>query len=412
MSKRFLKAIPRSILIASLLLCLLGITLGAAACPSKGPAVRGVTDTEIKIGMLLALTGPFPTEGLGIQNAEDLAVEQINQAGGINGRKIKMVYIDTSNDPQKEIAGVKRLVEVDQAFATGAVLFNYPQVSDYVEEEKVPMINFYNPQDDIVRNPNRNYCFQIAMTQYPQIQPIINEMVSMYQPKTIGIFMDTVMGGETFINDFKALLEASHPEVEIVAEEYCDFGALDVSSQWLRIKAANPDAILCMESGPLLGNTVKVAREIGVTAPMFGGHIMGAEGAATVAGSALEGVYFVNYLADSPHAPTKPEMKNFHDAFFAAYPDANRDAGMNIYTGYAFIKLIEEALNRAGPNFDVESFIDACETLSDFDPGTVLPVAWSPEYHTGADTYNLFGWDAQGIIRLISGPKPTGALKY
>ncbi|MCJ7743752.1 MAG: ABC transporter substrate-binding protein, partial [Dehalococcoidales bacterium] len=92
------------------------LALSLAGC-EKGPAVPGVTDKEIKIGVQTILTGPYASDGAETVRSVDLFVEQINKAGGVNGRLIKVVYADDAYDATKAVLAVRQLIDQEQVFA-------------------------------------------------------------------------------------------------------------------------------------------------------------------------------------------------------------------------------------------------------------------------------------------------------
>ena len=99
-----------------------GVALIAAALVSlftlgSRAAEPGITDKEIKIGILGSLTGPFAIFGTGNLAGATIAFEEVNAAGGINGRKIEWISLDDESSPPKAIAAYKRLVDQEQVFA-------------------------------------------------------------------------------------------------------------------------------------------------------------------------------------------------------------------------------------------------------------------------------------------------------
>src|ERR1700686_1594412 len=122
---------------------LAGSAAGAAALASGFPAPAIADSDPIKIGYLPALTGPSSSTGIGINRGTELAVEEINAAGGVNGRKIELIVRDTQSDPTKAVNAVAELTQRQKAaiifgpLNSGEALAATPLIA----REKVPMIH-------------------------------------------------------------------------------------------------------------------------------------------------------------------------------------------------------------------------------------------------------------------------------
>lgn len=117
------------------------VMLGLSACQAAAP-VPGVTADEIKIGVPTVFTGPLALDGDFTKKTIDLYANKVNASGGINGRKLKIVYEDDACDATKGVAAVRKLLDQEQVFAILATSCTpvAAAVSELVDQEKVPFV--------------------------------------------------------------------------------------------------------------------------------------------------------------------------------------------------------------------------------------------------------------------------------
>src|SRR5438552_9110901 len=115
--------------------------LGLVQVPGHDAAAQGVTDKSIKIGAYDALTGPIPLTGKQMTTGWQAAVQAINDAGGINGRKIELIVEDDGYEPSRAMAAARKLVDRDQVLLmTGLGTPTTVVTAKYLEQAKVPLL--------------------------------------------------------------------------------------------------------------------------------------------------------------------------------------------------------------------------------------------------------------------------------
>src|SRR5579862_1697160 len=107
----------KQIMIGSAFALMVSMPFSLVPLSASGAAEVGVTDKEIKIGILGSLTGPAAIFGTGNLAGATIAFEEINSAGGVNGRKLEWISLDDESSPPKAIAAYKRLVDQEKVFA-------------------------------------------------------------------------------------------------------------------------------------------------------------------------------------------------------------------------------------------------------------------------------------------------------
>lgn len=246
-------------LVPCLLACAIALMPVGAAAQSPG-----VTPTEITIGALGPLTGATSFMGLPGRDGMQLAVEEINQAGGINGRKLKLDF-EHAFTPAESVAGAKKLVESDGVFvlvlasgSTGAAA-----AADYVREKGVPTYNLFGATP-IIRTPFAANVFHGAMPASTDSAQALVDRVFQANPKAskIGLLVGTYAFPQS--NKAAVLPILQKLPVEVMVEEF-DQGARDFTSQLLKFARQKVDAVIVLGSFSEGGFAIKQAPEKGLT---------------------------------------------------------------------------------------------------------------------------------------------------
>jgi len=161
------------------LLSLLCVALLAQVSAAR--AEDGVTNDTILIGAYGPITGPAAYVGLGGRDGAELALQEINDAGGINGRKLKLVFEDDAFSPSKALAAVKKLVEQDKVFMVLSLSASNPTVGtvDYLKDAKVPQYVSI-ASAPIVTHPFSRYVFRGATTETARWGEVYSEFLAQF----------------------------------------------------------------------------------------------------------------------------------------------------------------------------------------------------------------------------------------
>ena len=238
------------------------LLLVAALLFSVSAAAQSVA--EVKIGNILPLTGGTANDGQQQRRGFDLAVEEINAAGGIKalgGAKIKMIYSDSRGDPQVGMSEAERLVTVEKvsllvgAFQSAVTL---PTVS-IAEKYKIP---YYVPNatSDGITEQGFKYVFRTQPKAEFGTRDLVQFLVDS-GIKTAGMVYENTEGGQTFANGVRKWLDKNN--IKLVFEEAYPHGAADVSPMINKAKAIKPDAFLAnsyVQDAMLIAKTMKELR--------------------------------------------------------------------------------------------------------------------------------------------------------
>lgn len=351
------------------------------------PQEVGFTNREVTLGIWTSLTGPTALLGTSARDGFQIWINEINQTGGINGRKIRLVVYDDGGSPQEALAAVRRLVEQDKVFAlvagstSGATLPVIPLIS----RAKIPFIASISSNRRLL-DPFSRYMFRIYANEIAQSQGIVDWAVSnngVKRPAMIYTSNDYGIGGEEAVSQ---RLQGKFGLKLIAAERY-NSGDQDFSAQLLRIKQATPDSLFIWAFAAEAGIIVRQAKELGITVPLFGGGATATPLFPKGAGPAGVGFMADFVLPYLPESSTAPAVAKYREALAKLYPSgvpAGRPSEYDL-AGYGAAKVVGEGLRRAGRDLTREKLISALETLKDFETGVTFPVTYTTTKHEATD---------------------------
>jgi branched-chain amino acid transport system substrate-binding protein len=350
-------------------------------------AETGVTDDEIRIGMWTPLSGPVALLGQSARDAVRLWAKEVNDKGGIHGRKINFISYDDAASPQEAQATVRRLIDQDQVFMliSGSVSGSTLPVRQVIAREKVPFVSSISSNMNLMR-PFSRYIFRIYANEDTQALGMVEWMMEherLTRPAILYTSNDYGVGG---FQVFSERLKEKYKISPAAAERY-NQGDQDFSAQLLRIKGADPDGLLIYAFAQEAGIIVRQAKELGIAAKLFGGGSTSTPLLQRGAGPAAVGFTSTLVVPDLADASQKPGIAGYRDKLKTAfYPDGFPPGRPSEYdlAGYAAGKVTEAALEKAGKDLSREVFVDALEGLKDFDTGVTFPISWSTDNHEGS----------------------------
>ncbi|MCR4521698.1 ABC transporter substrate-binding protein [Bosea sp. 47.2.35] len=351
-----------------------GLTLAASLLigAAAGAQEPGITDKAIKIGIFGPLSGPNMAYGFDVVNAAKMYYDKINKEGGIHGRKIEYVVEDDRGNANDLVAAVKKLVEQENVFMLngGSCSAAVVAAKDYVVRNKVPYL-MLNASGDGALFPPTDYIFgAYSISQYAVGGAMVEFAAKQFGAKNVAyINHDDAYGAWN--------LEGSKKDAEVngvkLSVESINPGINDVTAPFLKVRAANPDAILLVTYARPAALLIKKAAEMGFNKPI----ILSVTGTASlnqlaenVGKDALKNFYTQEVMIDSPGGA---KLKPIYDMYKAAYPElAARPDHPQTYMPYGIPPAMSlvKALQDAGPNPTREKVLAALKT-QDFDSGVM-----------------------------------------
>jgi len=350
----------------------------AIVCLLVAPAMAADT---IKIGAILAVTGPASFLGAPEANTLKMLVDEVNSKGGINGRKVELIIKDSGANPGKAISFAKQLIEEERVFAiigpstSGETL----KIKSICEKGRTICISCAAAEKIV--NPVAKYVFKTPQKDSFAARKIFMQMQKM-GIKKIGV----VVGNTGFGKAGKAQLEKIAPEygIDIVISEVYDKKATDLTALVTKLKAKGVDAVVNWSIVPAQAIIAKNMRQIGFNVPLFQSHGFGNIKYVKAAGAAAEGIIFpagrllvVDSLPDSD--PQKPILMKYKREYESRFHEEVSTFGGHAYDA---LMILVEAIKKAG--FDKEKVRDAIENMKGF-VGIDGVFNFSPKDHNGLD---------------------------
>lgn len=295
----------------------------------------------IKIGGIISKTGPAAVYGTTAENGIKLAIDEINENGGIDGKQIEYTSEDDKGDPTEAVTVYNKLIESDVDAIIGAITSKPSQaVADNTDENSVPMITPTGTMESITEgSPN---VFRACFTDPLQGTILANFAADNLQAKKAAILRNTSNDYSNGVADaFKD--QFTEKGSEIVADEGYGENDVDFKVQLTNIQKENPDVILIPEYYEKDVLIAKQIKELGIDATIIGPDGWDGVLATVDKGSedTLNGVYFTNHYAVDDQSE---KVKGFVDAYQSKY---NEVPSAFSALGYDAVYLYKAAFEKA-----------------------------------------------------------------
>lgn len=313
------------------------------ACVQKGGPTNGTNSggDTIRVGVYGDTTGATSSFGVSTKNGIELAFEEINAAGGVNGKKLEMVFEDDQGSPEKAKTVMSKLINQDKVVAVlGEVASsNSLAAAPVAQEAKIPMItpSSTNPKVTEVGDYISRVCF---------IDPFQGSVMAKFAANTLKAKTAAILGDNS--SDYsKGLTKFFEEEFvklggKVITQQTYAQKDQDFKAQLTQMRDQKPDVIYIPGYYGEVAIIAKQARELGMNQPLLGGDGWDSPELFKLGGAALKNAYISNhYSADNP----APEIQNFiksYKAKFGAVPDAIAALA------YDAAKVLADAIKRAG----------------------------------------------------------------
>jgi branched-chain amino acid transport system substrate-binding protein len=345
---------------------ILAAALASAAGCSKAPS------NQILVGEYESMTGGQATFGQSTHKGIMLAIDQINAAGGVLGKKIHVITYDDQGNQSQAITVVKRLIDQDGVCAIlGEVASTNSLAGGQVcEEDKIPMITPSSTNPAVTQG--RKYVFRVCFTDNFQGKVDAQFALKMGWKKVAVLTCEDADYSKTLAQFFKQTFIKGGGK--IVGDETYFLADRDYKAQLTRIAAADPDAVYLPGYYTNVVLILRQARQdVGLKIPFFGGD--GWDSPQTLAlGAIANGCYFSDHY--SPDDP-RPSVQKFIAEYKAQYGGQMPDA-MAI-TGFDAARVLADSIRRAGST-DPQAIRDAIAQTKNF-PGAGGPITIDADHN-------------------------------
>jgi len=330
-----------------------------AATGTLAQPTQGVTKNEIVLGTIQDLSGPIAAFGKQTRQGMQLRVDEINEQGGVHGRKIKLLSEDSAYDPKKAVLAAQKLVNQDKIFAMVGHLGTAQNNAAMPIQFEKNVINFLPvTAAREMYEPFHKLKYSFAATYYDQMRLALPKLVKDKGAKKVcAIHQDDEFGLEV-VRGAEAGLKTIG--MEIAEKTSYKRGATDFSSQVARMKSANCDFVVM---GTIIRETIGTiaeARKTGFTPTFMGTSAAYTDLIHKLGGKAMDGLYatmtVANPYTDDQSQPVRFWANKFKTKF-------NEDPTVFSVYGYSIIDLFIRAAQKAGPTLTTDSFIKAMDTM-------------------------------------------------
>jgi branched-chain amino acid transport system substrate-binding protein len=314
---------------------------------------------EIVIGEYGSLTGPEATFGQSTHNGITLALEEINGAGGIGGRKVRVITEDDQSKAEEAANAVTKLISSNDVIAIlGEVASSSSLAAAPIcQQNKVPMITPSSTFPGVTLKGD--YIFRMCFIDTYQGPVLARFVANDLRAKRVAVFTDVR-------SDYSTGLAGAFEPVftglggTIVARQSYAKGDSDFRAQLTAIKAANPEVVFVPGYYNDVGPIAVQARDLGITVPLVGGDGWESPKLIEIGGRALDGCLYANHYHSDDPAPAVREFVTKYTKRFGARPDSLAALG------YDAMRVLGDAMRRAGPDFDRAKLRDAIAATKDF----------------------------------------------
>lgn len=338
----------------------LAVALFLVGCNKSSAPSGGGGGDVIKVGEYASLTGKEAAFGQSSHDGTTLAVDDLNAAGGVLGKKVELITEDDQSQAGQPATDVRKLISDDGVVAVlGEVASSRSlEAAPICQENHIPMISPSSTNPKVTQVGD--YIFRVCF-----IDPFQGTVMANFATKTLHLKTAAVLTDVT--SDYSmGLAEFFKKQFvvnggTIVADQKYSGGDKDFSAQLTAIKAANPDGIFIPGYYTEVGLIAIQARQLGIAVPLFGGDGWESSTLVSIGGQALEGTYFSTHFTPQDTNAIAQKFVTEYEAKYNQTPDAMGALG------YDSMMILADAMKRAGTT-DGPAVRDALAATKDF-PG-------------------------------------------
>jgi len=276
---------------------------------------------KVRIGVFMSLTGTTANFGISSVNGIKMAADEVNKAGGINGKQVDILVQDDRSDASEAATIVTKFVTQDQVHAILGEVASSRSIAaaPIAQNAKIPMLTPSSTNPEVTKKGD--YIFRSCF-----IDPVQGAAIAQFAAKSLGAKTAAIMVDRK--NDYSTGLEKVIDETftrlggKIVATQSYQEGDQDFNAQLTSLKGGNPEVIFVPGYYNDVGLIAKQARDKGIKVPLIGGDGWDSTQLYAIGGSALNGSYFTNHYSPYDTDPKVQKFVNDYKARYGNLPDA------------------------------------------------------------------------------------------
>ena len=365
----------------------------AVSATTSAMSQQGVTDTEILLGDILPLTGPPALLGVAHNLGVKVAVAEANAAGGINGRKLRLISEDDGYVPSRTVQGVRKLITSDKVFALTSLsgTAQGQAALPVVKQTGIPTMATISLFEELYKPVSKNV-FAIGGEHEAATAGLVARVADKFPGKKWAIISQDDDYGELVRQGFE--LVQKDKKLSVVSTQIYKKGQADFSSEILKVKQSGAEVLM---AGGVLGENVAMAKELernGFKIPMAVTYVSRVPASVKLMGTAGENVYTVDFvtLEESPRGKAFMEKVKQH-----LTPEETGRVNRYTFTGYAGARTLFEAMKRCGKSLTWDCTNAELAKTQNFDTGVMSPISFSATQHLAAPALFLMRSDPASV---------------
>jgi branched-chain amino acid transport system substrate-binding protein len=409
---------------AAALLLSLGVVLIAAGCKDQPRSdmgrnqVQGLSDDEIRIGSSCALTGHASFLGTQTLRGALAYLNDVNEKGGVHGRRIRLISYDDAYDPARCVANTQKLINQDKVFALTCYVGTPTAVKiiPLVEEAKIPLVGLFTGAS-VLREPFQRYIINIRASYYEETGEVVRHMVEDLGITRVAVFyqydefgFDGLSGTELALKKYglKPVAQASYVR-----------GTENVEDAVERITTSDAEAVVMVGTYAPCARFIKLVKERKCCLVFHSVSFVGAEELLERLDADAEGVIITQVVPPPWETALLPAAREYQSLLERYFPEEKPNfVG---FEGFINAIVLVEGLKRAGRDLTREKLIDAIDGIRQFSLGIANALNFSPTDHQGLKHVYftqvrdgrfalLTNWEQIKKERAVPGVTPTEIL--
>ena len=339
-------------------------TLVALACAAVASTAwaqsQGISKDQISLGSIQDLSGPLAGFGKQLRMGMQLRVDEINEQGGINGRKLSLKFEDSGYDHKRAVLAAQKLVNQDKVFAILGHIGTAQNVATFPVLFEKNVISFFPvTAAREMYEPHNRLKYSFAATYYDQIRLAAPKLFKEKNAKkACAIYQDDEFGLEVVRGAEEGLKAIGVPLAEKTSFKRA---ATDFSSQVARMKAAGCDFVVL---GTIIRETIGTigeARKTGFSPTFLGSSAAYTDLIHKLGGKAMDGLYATMTVQNPYTDETSQPIRFWANKYKTKF---NEDPAVFSVYGYNVVDSFAKAAQKAGPNLTTDSFIKAMDSMT------------------------------------------------
>lgn len=355
------------------------LLLGSAALHAS----EGVTNGAIQLVQIADVSGSRRALTNELNTGMQAYFSHVNRNGGVHGRKITLRSVDDGYEVPRTVRAVQDLVRDDDAFAVVSTVgtANTEAVIDLLNDKSIPLIAPLSGATS-VREPMRRYVFNVRAGYEREVEAMVEHVHTIGNRRVAIFYDDDAFGRDVLRGAEKALAQY---KLKPVAVGKVDRGSVDVSAAVRAIAQEDPQVVICGSFGKSLVKFVEALKKERARPQLYALSFFTVGAAMKELGPDAVGVS-VTQVMPSPKEQASALQREFRGIM--AESGTENPSGYVAFEGFVTAKVVVEALRRVGPALTREKFVQALETLRNFDLGGPR-LTYTPMNHLGLNRVEI-----------------------